>query len=118
MDRSCRICGFFKQNPTTDNIGYCLYFDEINRNNIWRKICYWIGFVKFTGESLKIPDGDEKSTALKCKKYFRTVPDMSRGEFLNWRVGIEIFNTQMKIFIVANFIAFITMAATCILLFK
>lgn len=74
-DRSCRICGFFIENETLSagNIGYCLYAEESGES---------------LGESLKIPDGEEKKTALDCKSYFRKVKGLSTGEFLSWRMGI------------------------------
>ncbi len=74
-DRSCRICGFFVDNETLSagNIGYCLYAEESGDTQ---------------GESLKIPDGEEKKIALDCKSYFRKVKGLSTGEFLSWRMGI------------------------------
>lgn len=74
-DRSCRICGFFVENETLSagNIGYCLYAEEEGDNK---------------GESLKIPEGEEKNVALSCNDFFRKVKDLSTGEFLSWRMGI------------------------------
>lgn len=75
IDRSCRICGFFVENETlgAGNIGYCLYAEELGNKK---------------GESLKVPDGEEKTVALKCNSYFRKVKGLSTGEFLSWRMGI------------------------------
>lgn len=101
MDRSCRICGFFIENPTKDNIGYCLYFDERGSDK------------KATGESMKIPDGDEKSTAVNCERYFRKVSEMSPGEFLSWRVGIETFRIQQRLVKAANYIAIAAAIIAC-----
>lgn len=86
MDRSCEICGFFVNNQTTsnDNVGYCLFYDEKNNNG------------RNTGESLKIPEGEEKEISLTCKGFFRKVPSLSTGEFLNWRINVLTFNIQKK----------------------
>jgi hypothetical protein len=86
MNKSCRICGFFVDYPTasTGNLGYCLFYDEETPPG--RK----------TGESLKIVDGDEKKLAETCAGYFRKVPVLSHGEFINWRLGLKTFELQKR----------------------
>ncbi len=83
-NRSCLICGFFVEREalTVGNRGYCTYYDELDEKG------------KPTGESMKIPDGEEKYIAGRCQGYFRTVRDMTLGEFVNWRVGIQTFRIE------------------------
>jgi len=63
MTRSCKTCGFFvsSPNPSTKDIGYCLFFDL--RAIIKRK----------HRRTLKIIDGEEKNTANGCEGYFNRV---------------------------------------------
>ena len=79
-DRSCRICGFIKPRESEDNIGYCLYFDDTIK----------------PGESLKIPYGAEKELAAQCEHYFRYVDALTKGEFLQWRLNLEIAARQHR----------------------
>ncbi len=84
-DRSCRICGFFCDNRTEVNLGYCLAVDEEENR-------------KAKGECLKIPDDETHGDiAQKCPNYFRRVPSLQPGEFLNWRMGIMIWGQQRKL---------------------
>jgi len=108
MNRSCKICGFFVDNPTisTGNAGYCLYYDE--KSNLGKG---------GTGESVKIPDGEEKEIAQKCKAYFREVPSLDKGDFLNWRIGIRTFNIQKRISILTIIIALLATLIACLQLF-
>ena len=63
MTRSCKKCGFFVStpNPSTKDIGYCLFFDlrNIEKKESLRK--------------LKIIDGEEKNIANSCEGYINTV---------------------------------------------
>ena len=63
MARSCKKCGFFvsSPNPSTKDIGYCLFFDlrDIEKEESRRK--------------LKIIDGKEKNIANSCEGYINTV---------------------------------------------
>jgi hypothetical protein len=89
-DMSCRICGFFVPRETENgNAGYCLYFDDRQK----------------PGESLKIPTGAEKEVANSCRHYFREVPTLSQGEFLQWRISTEIVGGQRKIRLLLHIIA-------------
>jgi len=98
-DKSCRICGFFvPQETSVGNAGYCLYFDDMQK----------------PGESLKIPTGSEKEIAGSCAHYFRRVPVMSQGEFVQWRTNLEVAAGQRGIRRTLNIIsalAFVVVAA-------
>ena len=87
MDKNCKICGFFVDNPTTTagNAGYCLFYDEKGNAG------------EMTGESTKIPDGEERAIAATCKTYFRKVPALTKGDFLTWRIGAATFKIQQKL---------------------
>lgn len=94
-DRSCRICGFFIENETLSagNAGYCLYAEETGESK---------------GESLKIPEGEEKNIANSCGSYFRRVKGLSTGDFINWRMGIiNSAKTQKKITILSIIISLV-----------
>ena len=107
MDRSCKICGFFVDNQTisADNAGYCLYYDE--KSNFGGK----------TGESLKIPDGEEKEIAKKCEAYFREVPSLGKGDFLNWRIGVQTFNVQKRINVITIILTLLATIIACLQLY-
>jgi len=90
QSRSCKICGFLVPNETVvGNIGYCLYYDDMEKS----------------GESLKIPDGAEKEIASTCRHYFRKVPALTHGEFIQWRTNLEIAAGQRRIRRILNIIA-------------
>ncbi len=98
-DKSCRICGFLvPQETSVGNAGYCLYFDDTQK----------------PGESLKIPVGAEKEIAGQCQHYFRRVPAMTHGEFVQWRTNLEVAAGQRGIKRALNIIsvlAFVVVAA-------
>jgi len=77
--KSCKICGYFKENATEANAGYCLALDDEN-----------------PGEGFKIRVNEEKETAGTCGSYFRSVPGISLAEFLAWRGGIEVHKVQTR----------------------
>lgn len=90
QSRSCKICGFLVENETAvGNIGYCLYYDDLEK----------------AGESLKIPDGAEKEIASTCRHYFRRVPTITQGEFIQWRTNLEVTAGQRRIRRTLNIIA-------------
>jgi len=101
-DKCCRICGFFvHQETSVGNAGYCLYFDDMRK----------------PGESLKIPTGSEKEIAGSCKHYFRRVPAMTQGEFVQWRTSLEVAEGQRGIKRALNIIsvlAFVVVAANLV----
>lgn len=84
--RNCKICGFFVQNETEENSGYCLIHDDS----------------EIQGENLKIPTGEENSTATTCSLYHRMVPSLSQADFLNWRSPILINQIEKKLAILQN----------------
>jgi len=98
-DKSCRICGFFvPQETSVGNAGYCLYYDDMQK----------------PGESLKIPAGAEKEIAGPCEHYFRRVPAMTQGEFVQRRTNREVAAGQRGIKRALNIIsvlAFVVVAA-------
>lgn len=90
QSRSCKICGYFVPNETAvGNAGYCLYYDDMTKS----------------GESLKIPDGAEKEIASTCSHYFRRVPSLTQGEFIQWRTNLEVAAGQRSVRRVLNIIA-------------
>jgi hypothetical protein len=89
-NKSCIICGFFVENPTmSGNAGYCLYYDDKHKS----------------GESLKIPEGTEKDLAKDCEHYFRRVPTLTQGDFIQWRLNTEMVAGQRHIKKLLNMIA-------------
>jgi hypothetical protein len=99
QNKSCSICGFFVPRKTSvGNAGYCLYYDDMERQ----------------GESMKIPEGAEKEIAATCKQYFRRVPELTHGEFVQWRTNLEVAAGQRGIKRALNIIsvlAFVVVAA-------
>ncbi|MRR55690.1 MAG: hypothetical protein EG822_14500 [Deltaproteobacteria bacterium] len=82
QNKSCRICGYLVPKETAvGNIGYCLYFDDMQK----------------PGESLKIPEGEEKEIAGSCKHYFRRIPSLNQGDFVQWRTNVELAAGQRKL---------------------